>query len=89
MQPWRKGIAYKADTLEALAAKMGVPAADFAAEVKKYQGFCTAGKDTDFNKPVRELWFPTSIKLPIMPLSTIRPPILPFPVLMSIPISMC
>jgi uncharacterized protein with FMN-binding domain/succinate dehydrogenase/fumarate reductase flavoprotein subunit len=51
----QKGFVYKADTLEALAAQIGVPAADFTAEVKKYLGFCSAGKDTDFGKAATNL----------------------------------
>jgi hypothetical protein len=50
-----KGLAYKADTLEALATQMGVPAATFTAEVKKYLDFCKAAKDTDFSKPASGL----------------------------------
>jgi len=50
-----KGYLYKADTLEKLAALMGVPAADFVAEVAKYQGFCKTGVDTDFKKPASGL----------------------------------
>jgi hypothetical protein len=42
---------YSANTLAELAAKMGVSAADFEAEVAKYNGFVDSGVDTDFGRP--------------------------------------
>lgn len=39
------------DTIEGLAAKMGVNAANLAAEVAKYNGFAAKGVDSDFKKP--------------------------------------
>ena len=44
------GFAFKADTIEELAEKMGVSPENLAAEVKKYRAFCAAGKDDDFAK---------------------------------------
>jgi uncharacterized protein with FMN-binding domain/succinate dehydrogenase/fumarate reductase flavoprotein subunit len=49
------GTVFKGDTLELLAANMGIPAATFVAEVNKYIGFCKAGKDDDFAKPAASL----------------------------------
>lgn len=40
-----------ADTLAALAAKMGVNAANLEAEVAKFNGFVDSGVDTDFGRP--------------------------------------
>ena len=42
---------YSADTLAALAAKMGVNAANLEAEVAKFNGFVDSGVDTDFGRP--------------------------------------
>ncbi len=50
-----KGFVYKAGSLEALAAQIGVPVSDFTAEVRKYLEFCTTGKDIDFGKPSANL----------------------------------
>ncbi len=46
-----------ADTLDQLAAKMGVPAANLAATIKKYNGYVTGGmgrfgEDKDFGRPI-------------------------------------
>lgn len=43
-------VVLRADTLDELAAHMGVDAEAFKAEVTKYNGFVAAGKDTDFGK---------------------------------------
>lgn len=43
-------IAFQADTLEALAEKMGVPADEFVATVKRYNELCETGVDSDFGK---------------------------------------
>ncbi len=43
-------VAY-ADTLEDLAKKINVPAANLAETIKRYNGFVAAGKDEDFAKP--------------------------------------
>jgi hypothetical protein len=40
-----------ADTIPALAAKMGVNATNLAAEITKYNGFVDSGTDADFGKP--------------------------------------
>jgi fumarate reductase flavoprotein subunit len=40
----------KADTLEELAEKMGVPVDTFVAQVQHYNDMCRAGRDTDFFK---------------------------------------
>jgi urocanate reductase len=40
-----------ADTIEELAKKINVPAANLAETIKKYNGFVDAGKDADFGKP--------------------------------------
>ena len=41
----------KADTLEELAEKMGVPADNFVATVERYNELAAAGEDVDFGKP--------------------------------------
>ena len=46
----QKGFVCKADTLEELAEKLGVPAGAFLDEVARYRGFCAAGADEDFGK---------------------------------------
>lgn len=50
----KKGLAFKADTLEGLAkalkAKFGMPPEVFLATVEKYNKMAQAGKDTDFGK---------------------------------------
>lgn len=47
-----KGIIYKADTLEALAEKIGCPAENLIASVEKYNSYVDAGVDADFGKGV-------------------------------------
>ncbi|MFD1538556.1 3-oxosteroid 1-dehydrogenase [Nonomuraea guangzhouensis] len=44
------GAAFKAATVEALAQKIGVPAAALRATVTRFNGFATTGKDTDFHR---------------------------------------
>lgn len=44
------GLTQTADTLEELAAKMGVPADNFVATVERYNELCDLGKDLDFGK---------------------------------------
>jgi len=50
-----KGYVYKADTLEELAEKIGVPAQNLVSEVEKYNRFCETGVDEDFGKPAKNL----------------------------------
>ena len=45
----------RADTLEELAEKMGVPAGALKETVKRYNGWCKAGEDKDFGVPARFL----------------------------------
>ena len=45
----------KADTLDELAQKIGVPAENLKASVARYNGMCAAGKDDDFGVPARFL----------------------------------
>ncbi|MBP3240109.1 MAG: FAD-binding protein [Oribacterium sp.] len=45
-----KGWIVKADTLEELAEKIGVPAENLVAEIDKYNGFCKDGEDKDFGR---------------------------------------
>lgn len=47
-----KGWIIKADTLEELAEKMGIPADTFVATVEEYNGYCAQGYDPDFGEPV-------------------------------------
>ncbi|MEU7854041.1 3-oxosteroid 1-dehydrogenase [Nonomuraea sp. NPDC049141] len=44
------GAAFKAATVEALAQKIGVPAAALRATVTRFNGFALSGKDTDFHR---------------------------------------
>jgi fumarate reductase flavoprotein subunit len=46
---------YGADTIEALAAKIGVDAAVLRTEVDQYNAFCRAGNDSKFHKAARYL----------------------------------
>ena len=45
-----KGLAWKADTLEELADKMGVDKASFLDSVDRYNGFAETGEDLDYHK---------------------------------------
>ena len=53
----RGGSLVEADTPEALAEQMGVPAEAFAATLAEYNAMCRVGKDTRFGKR-RELLMP-------------------------------
>ncbi len=46
---------FEAETLEALADKVGVPADAFVAQVKRYNDFCHAGIDHEFGKVAKDL----------------------------------
>ena len=48
----KKGILYRADTLEGLAALIGIPADALVETVKKYNSYVDAGKDPEFGKNV-------------------------------------
>jgi succinate dehydrogenase/fumarate reductase flavoprotein subunit len=48
-------IAWQADTLEDLATAMDVDPATFRGTMDRYNGFCAAGEDADFRKPVEQL----------------------------------
>lgn len=50
-----KGYVFKADTLEDLAEKIGVPADAFVAQVERYEGYCKNGKDEEFDKSEKTL----------------------------------
>ena len=45
-----EGIIVKADTLEELAEKIGVPVAEFVATIERYNRFVEQGHDSDFHK---------------------------------------
>lgn len=53
------GCAWRCDTLEELAEKIGVPAAEFSATVARYNGFVEAGRDDEYFKD------PKYLKLPV------------------------
>ena len=55
-----KGWVIKADTLEELAALMGIPAESFLAEVERYNGYCETGIDMEFG--TTEEHVPASLK---------------------------
>ena len=48
----KKGIMFKADTLEELADMIGCPAENLEASVEKYNSYVDAGADSDFGKSV-------------------------------------
>lgn len=50
-----KPFIFKADTIEELAEKMGVPADNLSATVKRYNSFADQGKDEDFGKDAEYL----------------------------------
>lgn len=50
-----KPFIFKADTIEGLAEKMGVPADNLSATVKRYNSFADQGKDEDFGKDAEYL----------------------------------
>ncbi|WP_380877475.1 3-ketosteroid-delta-1-dehydrogenase [Sphingomonas sp. DBB INV C78] len=47
---WEGSIYFKADSLEALAARIGVDAAGLAATVERMNGYAATGKDLEFDK---------------------------------------
>jgi 3-oxosteroid 1-dehydrogenase len=47
---WDDGFIYKADSIDALAQKMGVDPAGVQAEVAKFNGYCESGVDPDFQR---------------------------------------
>jgi len=51
----KHGYVFKADTLQELAEKMGVPPADFVAQVERYEKYCKDKKDEEFGKAERNL----------------------------------
>lgn len=51
----KKGYAFKADTFEELAEKIGVPADAFKAQVERYEGYCKSGVDEEFGKNAKTL----------------------------------
>ena len=63
MKPWREQLeeecslfdiaAHKADTLEELAEKMGIPKENFVAQIMQYNADCAAGIDSQFGKPAQ------------------------------------
>lgn len=52
---WEGGYVLKADTLEELAEKMGVPVEAFLETVNRYNEMCRKGRDDDFYKPAELL----------------------------------
>ena len=50
-----KGWIVKADTIEELAAKIGVDPAVLTATLEKYNGFCDAGEDLQYGRPAEKL----------------------------------
>ncbi|HWU23372.1 MAG TPA: 3-oxosteroid 1-dehydrogenase [Nocardioides sp.] len=47
---YKEGVVTRADTLEALAAGIGVPAGELTATVERFNGFARAGVDEDFHR---------------------------------------
>ncbi|WP_460851749.1 3-oxosteroid 1-dehydrogenase [Nocardioides montaniterrae] len=47
---YKEGVVRRADTLEELAAKIGVPAASLTATVERFNGFARNGVDEDFHR---------------------------------------
>ena len=53
LEPFKeKGWALEADSIEALAKAMGVPADTLADEIARFNSFVDTGKDEDFNRPM-------------------------------------
>lgn len=50
-----KGYVFKADSLEELAEKIGVPVDAFVAQVERYEGYCKSGVDEEFGKSEKTL----------------------------------
>ena len=54
LESWENGVKagkiVKADTLEALVEKLGMPKERALAEIERYNAFCRAGRDEDFHK---------------------------------------
>jgi fumarate reductase flavoprotein subunit len=50
----KSGSMVKGDTVEDVIKKLGLPASTID-EIKKYNGFCDSGEDTDFHKPKKYL----------------------------------
>lgn len=48
-------LMYRADTLDDLAAQLGIPADEFKATVERYNELCASGNDVDFGAPARFL----------------------------------
>ena len=69
-------VAWKADTLEELADKIGVDKEAFLDEVKRYNEFCDKGSDDDYNKepvflyPVKEAPFYATMCAPAILVTT-------------------
>lgn len=50
------GVMFKADTLEGLADAMGMPKENFVGQVKRYNGYCVSGIDTEYAMPADSLY---------------------------------
>ena len=50
-----KGLIFKADTLEEIVEKLGLPKGKALSEIERYNVFCRDGKDTDFYKKPKYL----------------------------------
>lgn len=50
----KTGVIMAFDTIEAIAAEFSIPAAEFKAEVTRWNGFVSAGKDDDFDALILE-----------------------------------
>jgi 3-oxosteroid 1-dehydrogenase len=78
------GFMIKADTIEALAAKIGIAPAALQAEVARFNGFCKTGKDLDFHRGERayDNWFGDPWSKPNPNLGSIaKPPFMAFKML--------
>jgi succinate dehydrogenase/fumarate reductase flavoprotein subunit len=46
----KEGLAWRADTLEDLAAQVGLPTGEFMTTIEQYNDLCAKGEDTDYHK---------------------------------------
>ena len=71
-EPLPEGLAVSAETLEETAELAGVDAANLAATVARFNGFCAAGSDEDFGRGTR-VWSEVSVGDESMPNPVLGP----------------
>lgn len=84
----KKGYAFKADTLEELAEKIGVPADAFKAQVERYEGYCRAAWTRSSARAPKPLSRRSTVR-PTTPSRPMPPRTPPSPRSTSTPTSTC